>query len=214
MPLPNRVDPSGAIEAVAARGTVMGNRGRLHDAERRLVRTSEVRRWIYCELEFRGRRREVMSPRSYTELFFLDVPTALAAGHRPCAECRHAEYVRFGQCWAAVHGADVRPYADEIDTALAPWRRSGARGPRRHDAAPGDLPDGAIISWRDAPWLVAGERVHRWAFGGYTASEPRDVLPDPVSVLTPPPTVAVLAAGFSYAPPAPYSVSKRRRDAW
>lgn len=200
MPLPNRVDPYGAIEAVAARGAVMGNRGRLHDAERRLVRTSEVRRWIYCRLEFRGRHRAVMSPRSYTELFFLDVPTALAAGHRPCAECRHAEYVRFGECWSAVHGTGTRPYADEIDTALARWRRSGRRGPRLHDAAPDGLPDGTMIAWRDAPWLVAGERVHRWCFGGYTVSEPRAALPDPVVVVTPPPTVAVLAAGFVASP--------------
>lgn len=196
MPLPNRVDPYGAIEAVAARGTVMGNRGRLHDADRRLRRTSEVRRWIYCELEFRGRHREVMAPRSYTELFFLDVPTALAAGHRPCAECRRSEYVRFGECWAAVHGTGARPSAGEIDADLAGWRRSARHGPRLHDAAPGGLPDGTMIAWRDAPWLVAGERVHRWSFAGYTASEPRGALPDAVAVLTPRPTVAVLAAGF------------------
>ncbi|MDO3639880.1 hypothetical protein Q2100_29330, partial [Mycolicibacterium sp. KC 300] len=95
MPLQNRVTPDGDIIATEARGTLMGNRGVLHDADRRIVRRSRNRMWLICLLEFRERRRSVMTPGSYTELFFLDEAVALAAGHRPCAECRRDRYRAF-----------------------------------------------------------------------------------------------------------------------
>src|SRR5258708_25245130 len=90
VPLQNRVDPFGEIFAHPARGLWMGNRGRLHDGGRTVLRPWQVRRWITCRLEFRGRHREVLSPWTWTELFFLDEATAFAAGHRPCGECRNA----------------------------------------------------------------------------------------------------------------------------
>ena len=97
MPLQNRVTPYGDIIAVSARGTLMGNRGRLHDAIGRVVRrqVSSYSAWVTCLLAFKGRRRTVMAPGRYTELFFLDEATALSAGHRPCGECRRADYRRF-----------------------------------------------------------------------------------------------------------------------
>src|SRR5262245_5520966 len=101
MPLQNRVTPFGDLIATAARGTLMGNRGCLHDDCRQIRRPFALKRWIACVLDFRGRHRTVMAPGRYTELFFLDEATALAAGHRPCAECRHADYVRFRSLWAA-----------------------------------------------------------------------------------------------------------------
>src|SRR5437899_3068734 len=100
MPLQNRVTPFGDLIATEARGLLMGNRGRLHDAGRRIVRYAQGRRWIACLTSFRGRRRTVMSPGSYTELFFLDEAVALSAGHRPCAECRRQDYLRFQPAWA------------------------------------------------------------------------------------------------------------------
>ena len=103
MPIRNRVTPFGDIVADAGRGTLMGNRGVLHDAEQRIVRDSQVRRWIACRLEFRGRWRPIMQPGRWTELFFLDEAAALAAGHRPCAECRHADFVRFKHAWQRVN---------------------------------------------------------------------------------------------------------------
>jgi hypothetical protein len=100
MPLQNRVTPFGEIVAVPARGTFMGNRGRLHDAERRLTRSRwQLKAWIICLLEFKGRHRTVMSPNSYTELFFLDEATALAAGHRPCFECQRTAARRYVDAW-------------------------------------------------------------------------------------------------------------------
>jgi hypothetical protein len=95
VPLQNRVTPYGEIVALPDRGLVMGNRGILHDDARHIVRSWQVRRWIACRIAFRGRRRQLMQPHSYTELFFLDEATAFSAGHRLCAECRHADYQRF-----------------------------------------------------------------------------------------------------------------------
>jgi hypothetical protein len=95
VPLRNRVAPSGEILATAARGTFMGNRGILHDENRRIVRQSRSDAWLICLLDFRGRRRQVMSPGTYTELFFLDEAVALAAGHRPCGECRRTHHRAF-----------------------------------------------------------------------------------------------------------------------
>src|SRR5580658_4307221 len=88
MPKQNRVNPFGEIIATPERGTFMGNRGVLHDDQGRIRRKWQGKRWIVCVLEFRGRKRKMMTPSRYTELFFLDEATALAAGHRPCAECR------------------------------------------------------------------------------------------------------------------------------
>src|ERR1700742_2178609 len=96
MPLRNRAPPLGEIVAHPARGLVYGNRGCLHDAKGEIRRAYAVRRWIACRLEFNDRRRTPLrQPGRYTELFFLDEATAFAAGHRPCAECRRADYDRF-----------------------------------------------------------------------------------------------------------------------
>src|SRR5215472_744230 len=103
MPLRNRVTPFGEIVATPARGTMMGNRGILHTADRRIVRDWQVRRWIACRLEFRGRHRQVMSPGTYTELFFLDEAAALADGHRPCAECRYTDFKAFQSIWLSIY---------------------------------------------------------------------------------------------------------------
>src|ERR1700681_3903410 len=120
MALRNRVTPFGEILAVPGRGSLMGNRGILHDAGRTIVRDSQVRRWIACRLEFRGRHRRIMSPGSWTELFFLDEATALAAGHRPCAECRHADYRRFQAAWqhAGFGNSAETARAEAMDTVL------------------------------------------------------------------------------------------------
>src|SRR5580698_6781323 len=113
VPLENRVDPFGNLFRTPARGTMMGNRGgALHNSEREIVRNYKSRRWIACVLEFRGRRRIVMSERRYTELFFLDEAVALAAGHRPCAECRHAAYQSFLTAWAQALARPAKPAAD------------------------------------------------------------------------------------------------------
>jgi hypothetical protein len=196
MPLQNRVTPFGDIVALAGRGLVMGNRGVLHDDSRRIVRYSQVRRWLACRIEFRGRRRIIMRPHSYTELFFLDEATAFAAGHRPCAECRHADYRRFCTLWAICHGEPVS--ADIIDRQLHRDRLAGRRAKRVYREDLADLPDGAYIAVDDRAWLVWGKALFAWSARGYTERRKRSAHRE-VDVLTPRSTVAVLAAGYQVA---------------
>jgi hypothetical protein len=101
MPLQNRVTPFGELIATSTRGTMFGNRGgRFHRDDKTLGERRHVsRRWICCVLDFKGRQRDVWGD-SYTELFFLDEVTALAAGHRPCFECRRKDANAFAQAFA------------------------------------------------------------------------------------------------------------------
>jgi hypothetical protein len=195
MPLQNRVTPRGELVADPARGLVYGNRGCLHDAEGRIRRPYAVKRWIACRLEFRGRRRTpLLQPGRYTELFFLDEATAMAAGHRPCAECRRADYDRFVAIWSALHPSQVG--ADAIDAQLHDERVDPAtRGQRLHAATLGELPDGAFVLHDDEPHLVLGARLLRWTPSGYD----RPVSHPPgerAVVLTPPSLAAVLRSGW------------------
>ena len=194
MPLRNRVTPFGEIVAVSARGLLMGNRGILHDADRIIVRDSQVRRWIACRLEFRGRHRGIMLPRSWTELFFLDEATALAAGHRPCAECRHADYRRFQTAWARALNSTT-PSADAMDAILHTERRVRPWVKRTHGAVVQSLPDGTFVALDERAWLVRAEWLLAWSPDGYLQRIARPPSGD-VTVLTPPSIVAVLRAGY------------------
>lgn len=193
MPLQNRVTPWGEIVAVEARGLLMGNRGRLHDGARRIVRHAQVRRWIACVLEFRGRHRVVMTPNRYTELFFLDEATALAAGHRPCAECRRADYERFQAAWAAVIGPDTS--ADGMDVRLDADRLIAPRGKKTYTADAPSLPDGAFVEIDGVAWLVWRGAWREWTPGGYAGR--RAPVEGPVTVLTPRPIVEAIRAGYA-----------------
>src|SRR5436305_15061795 len=146
MPLQNRVTPAAELVAVPVRGLFMGNRGgRLHRDDRRLgSRRWTSRAWICCLLEFKGRHRAVWGD-SYTELFFLDEPTALAAGHRPCFECRRRDAMRFAASWAAARNEPVPPRAAEMDRVLHAERLDG-RGKRRHRLPIDTLPDAAMLT--------------------------------------------------------------------
>ena len=198
MTLQNRVAPTGEIVADPARGLFMGNRGILHDEARRLGAARwRHRNWIICLLDFKGRRREVMSPGRYTELFFLDEAVALAAGHRPCAECRRERYRAFLSAWMAGSGhVGAPPRAHELDGALHAARIDpAARRQRCHTAELSGLPDGVFIRMDDRALLVLGGRLLPWTPGGYA-----DAVARPsggrVCVLTPRPTVAALAGGY------------------
>jgi hypothetical protein len=197
VPLQNRVTPLGELIADPARGLVYGNRGCLHDASGRIRRRYAVRRWIACRLEFKGwRRRPLLQPGRFTELFFLDEATAFAAGHRPCALCRREDYERFSAIWRELHPRQVG--ADAIDAQLHSERVDPATGgPRLHEAPEG-LPDGAFVLVDGRPCLVLGRRLLAWTPSGYA---------DPVTLqraaalITPPSLVAVLRTGWSGAVP-------------
>jgi hypothetical protein len=190
MPLRNRVTPLGEIVADPARGLVYGNRGCLHDATGEIRRSFAVKRWIACRLEFRGRHRSpLVQPGRYTGLFFLDEATAMAAGHRACAECRREDYVRLG-------GRLGYGGADAIDEQLHAERLvPGSRLRRFHDVALDELPDGAFVLRDGEPWLVRGAELLRWTAAGYAERAARPVR-ERAQLITPPSLVAVLAAGW------------------
>jgi len=193
VPFQNRVTPFGVFEVTSARGRLMGNRGCLVDAAGTLRRRWQVERWITCRLEFKGRTGHGMAtPGRYTPLFFLDEATACAAGHRPCHECRRAEAVAFLEAWTATlprGGGGARRFTD-LDARL--HRERTARAPL---AAPvGELPDGAMIAWDGAAWLVLGSTLRPWSHQGYGAAV--DAPAEAVTVLTPPTTVAAMRAGW------------------
>jgi hypothetical protein len=195
MPLQNRVTPFSELVADPARGLLYGNRGCMHDANGRIRSRWATRRWIACRLEFKGwERGPKLEPGRFTELFFLDEATALAAGHRPCALCRRADYVRLGELWHELHPGQVG--ADAIDLQLHGERVDPATRAQRHHTEPiGGLPDGAFIVRDGEPWLVLGSQILRWTPGGYAERRPRARAGD-ATVITPPSLVAVLRAGW------------------
>jgi hypothetical protein len=196
MPLQNRVTPFSELVADPARGLVYGNRGCLHDDSGRIRRTHGTRRWIACQLQYRGwDRGPKLQPGKFTELFFLDEVTAFAAGHRPCALCRRADYVRLGEIWSELHPGQVG--ADAIDLQLHGERIARrARTQVHHRAAVDELPDGAFLVRADEPWLVLGRHLLHWTPGGYDAraSRPRG---EAATVITPPSLVEVLRTGWA-----------------
>jgi hypothetical protein len=195
MALQNRVQPDGEIVAVSARGHFMGNRGgRLHDAAQRLgERRWCTRAWICCQLVFKGRRRQVMGA-GYTELFFLDEATALAAGHRPCFECRREDAVRFATLWNQIRGLGGRARVADMDGVLHRERLMACGRKSMHAGQLASLPDGVMLWCGGVPLLWFGGRLWVWSADGYRQNV--DAGADVVTVLTPPAVVAVLAAGY------------------
>jgi len=205
MPRQNRVSPFGMIVADPARGTLMGNRGCLHDDRDHPVRQYEGRRWIICLIHYKDRHRQAMPPGEYTSLFFLDEATALAAGHRPCAQCQWDRFSAFRAHWAAANpqiaGGPV-PSVDTIDAALHRERISDHHYQcdkvkltyiDRLDA----LPDGTFIllATSDIPYLVHGNALYPWSFAGYGQPIARPTTT--VQVLTPHSTMRTLAHGYT-----------------
>jgi hypothetical protein len=198
MPLQNRVDPFGTIHAVPARGTMMGNRGgRMHDpATQTISRRYASRRWICCVREFKDRKLEVMG-RGYTQLFFLDEVTAFAAGHRPCAECRRADFLRFTDGWRQAFGVTARRIADEMDAALHGERCvSGADALTISKEEVKQLPKGAMISSGSDAFAIVNGAARKWAFDGYSKPVALSSLLGEFRLLTPPSIVKVFRSGY------------------
>jgi len=197
MPLQNRVLPTGEIVTDPGRGLMMGNRGCLHSQDRELGTARwRSKLWICCVLDWRGRRRDPMPPGRWTALFFLDEATALAAGHRPCAYCRRADYVAFAEAWGRAAGLERRPKAVEMDARLHGERVDSRSRRQLTRAAPViDLPDGVMVRHRGTVGLVSGDRLLPWSFAGYGPPVP---LPDcgDVELLTPPAIVGAIRAGY------------------
>jgi hypothetical protein len=194
MPLQNRVTPTGDIIATAHRGMFTGNRGIIHDpATKTLTRRWAGKAWLTCVCEFRGRRREVMGGRSWTELFFLDEATALAAGHRPCFYCRRDDANRFRAAWEVGNGVKDM-LARDMDAVLHGERLKG-RTKRLHPLSmPLEaLPDGAMLQQGIESYLIVQGRALLWSPAGYQQAQSA---PQAAMLLTPPSTLQALLAGY------------------
>lgn len=199
MTLQNRVDPWGRLIAVPARGTWLGNRGILHNENKQIVAPWRHKAWVTCRLDFNGIRRPIFSPNTYSELFFLDEATALAAGHRPCGTCRRERYKEFKALWCAANSdlasSDSVSIAD-IDRQLHS-ERAGHEGKKvTFAAAYQDVPPGAVIEIDGCAYLLWKGMLHGWTAEGYRRA---DIRPNPqtlITVLTPASIVKMLRAGF------------------
>ena len=199
MPRQNRVTPLSELIATEARGTLMGNRGCLHDDQGQISgRRWATHAWVICLLSFKDRKRQLMQPGRYTELFFLDEATALAAGHRPCGECRHADHHAFRAAWwrgNPVPTGMTPGSLSLLDRTLHTERTARMNGEAFHEPL-ADLPDGTmiILPGQEGCWLVLGDELARWSPEGYTERVPRPG--EEVAVITPPSTVRAIRAGF------------------
>ncbi|MGH7494441.1 MAG: hypothetical protein ACREOO_18875 [bacterium] len=200
MPRRNRVTPLGEIIATPARGTLMGNRGCLHNRQQQIIRPYQIQRWIICQLQFKGWHRPIMKPGHYTELFFLDEATALAAGHRPCAECSRTRFEEFRLLWARANAelaGEPRPRAGTIDNALHRERLDAAQEKMVYSEKLGALPDGSFVLLANdrQPYLVFRDFLLAWSPEGYH----RRIILEAgltVGVLTPRSIVNTLAQGY------------------
>ena len=197
MTLQNRVDPFGKIHAAPSRGLFMGNRGGCFHRDDQTLKPTHwsSRQWIICVLEFKGRRRKLMQPGLYTELCFMDEATALAAGHRPCFECRRAEALAFRAALMTRKVFEDEPSASEIDSLIAGEMQARIRHnlPLAFiDAL--TLPDAAMFEHQGKAWLKWQDTAFAWSFSGYEGAM---ALPrGPVKCLTPSATLEALRGGY------------------
>jgi len=193
MTFQNRVLPSGQIVAENWRGTMMGNRGgRIHDPKSKslLKRRSASRRWICCVLKFKNRQRTVMGE-GYTELFFMDEVSALAAGHRPCFECRRKDAVEFQRVWQKAFDLKTKPGADLMDKQLHPERTGKNRIIIADELS--TLPDGTMVSAGSSWYAMKNKIPMKWNSIGYSL----ETTPEgEIEILTPHSIIAVLSHGY------------------
>jgi hypothetical protein len=197
--LQNRVDPCGQLIKTKARGAWMGNRGVLHNHAQEILRPFKLKAWITCRLEFKARRRPIMAPDRWTELFFLDEATAFAAGHRPCCECRRDDFNRFKHAWLKgnpEYNFNEKTSIREIDKILHQERIGRDQSKITFEANTADLPDGSFVLFNQSPFLVFDNKLFQWSPSGYEkgiALPEIDVLP----VLTPKSVVNAFRAGYA-----------------
>jgi len=200
MPLQNRVDPWGQLQAVNSRGVFLGNRGIIHNDKQQIVVQWRSKAWITCQVQFKGRKSPIFSPNSYSQLFFVDEATAFAAGHRPCAECRRDRYNEFKSAWIRANREKLEtetPAIVEIDKVLHSERVSEDKRKRTFESQFGALPEGSFLEIDGQALLLWRGKLFEWSFDGYCRSD-RSLTPaQNVSVLTPESIVRMFAAGFT-----------------
>jgi hypothetical protein len=194
MPLQNRVNPYGEICFSENRGAFTGNRGVIHNEKQQIVRHFKVKRWIICLLKYKHYQRKVMTPNRWTELFFLDEATALAAGHRPCTFCQRQRSIEFREHWVNANReffgiSDNK--VDAIDNILHQERRSL----EKPFLEISDLPNGVFVKFKEKPYLIFNEQLFEWSFEGYRncIEKPKDAF---LKILTPLSMVRAIKNGF------------------
>lgn len=198
MPRQNRIDPFGNLMAASDRGTLMGNRGCLHDDDGTVRKAFARKAWVICRLSWKGIRRSVFSPGKYSELFFLDEATAFAAGHRPCNDCRSEHYKAFAAAFSRRPASGKRVLAEAMDLQIHADRVGTKKQKKTFRAELSSLPDGVMVllsQAMEAPRLLWKGQLFRWSFGGYADPVPAGKI-GIVEVLTPASLCAVIAAGY------------------
>jgi hypothetical protein len=195
--LQNRVDPLGRFIKTSARGSWMGNRGVIHK-HTTITKIFKHKAWITCTLEFKGRKRAVMSPGRWTELFFLDEATAFAAGHRPCFECRRDDARRFKSCWIKgnpTHNFSMATSINQIDEIIHKERIDNAKRKVTHQGVSSDIPEGTFILMNNDPYVFTRGRLYQWTAFGYQESV---AMPEgsTLTILTPHSIVNAFRAGY------------------
>jgi hypothetical protein len=196
--LQNRVDPFGNIIRTAARGSLMGNRGVIHNSQREITHAFKHKAWITCMLEFKGRRRKVMTPDRWTELFFLDEATAFAAGHRPCFECRREDAQRFKACWVKGNPSykfTLKTSIKEIDDVIHRERIDERKKKVTYERMSDDIPEGTFVTMKDDAYLLYNNQLHRWTPFGYDGSMAIGEA-SMLTILTPTSIVNAFLAGY------------------
>lgn len=198
MPLQNRVNPFGRLIAVSARGEFLGNRGILHNHDKVIVSPWKHKNWVTCRLSFKGRQRTLFSPNRYSELFFLDEATALAAGHRPCAQCRRERFNEFKSYLLAVNTQSLSNLlsAPQIDKQLHS-ERAGPKGAKiTYFTAFKNIPAGSFIVHEAYAHLYWESRLLKWSHHGYCGDSELPNRDDKVEVITPYSIVQLFKQGF------------------
>ena len=196
--LQNRVDPFGNIIATSARGSFMGNRGVIHNQYKQITYAFKHKAWISCVLEFKGKKRSVMTPDRWTELFFLDEATAFSAGHRPCFECRKEDAKRFKSCWIqgnSSYNFSMKTSIREIDKVIHSERIDRDKKKVTHQRTSSDIPEGTFVLIDDRPYVFAKAKLHLWTPFGYenTIEIPEETM---LTVLTPHSILNAFRAGY------------------
>ncbi len=195
MPKQNRVTPFGKIITTTARGTLMGNRGTLHNAQQEIIKLYDGSRWIYCQLKFKDYQHPIMEPNKRTALFFLDEATAYAAGHRPCGFCQRKRQDEFLKLWQQANPELASLSIKEIDKHLHAERVDKNKQKITYFDQLANLPVGTFIALENQPYVVLADELRLWQPGGYTTCLPRPANQQ-VEVLTPRSMVRTLAQGF------------------
>jgi len=198
LPLQNRVDPRGSLIVDNERGAWLGNRGILHDDQKRIIAPWRHKAWVTCRLAFKGRRRKIFSANHYSELFFLDEATAFAAGHRPCGECRWERYTEFKTAWIRVNGepSASKVTAGQIDKQLHAERAVRGGGKVTYSTEFNNLSDGTFIDFGGNACMLWKRRLKSWSPGGYTKATEMPAANELVTVLTPFSIVQLYANGL------------------